>query len=157
MFPALCPSYFPPVFRQWGRRFSIKPRNAQDSGVYTRPALAPLLTLSRPYGRHAPLCGTQSGPAGKPAVMACRVYRRGVACRASLPFIVSCRCVSSCRRQVCPVDVYIIARQVCPVNTFFKSFSQSAHQGASPIFDDRDKEGKCPTRDIMKERPTNNR
>lgn len=66
--------------------------------------------------------------------------------------------VPSCRR--CTVyralTVPILARCTVLVNPFFKSFSLLAHQSASPIFDDRDKEGKCPTRDIMKERPTNN-
>lgn len=81
--------------------------------------------------------------------------RRYVSCIPSFHRVVSLCVVLSSAGY--PVDDDRITYQGYPVKPFFKSFSQSAYQGASPIFDDCDKEGKCPTRDIMKELPPNSR
>ena len=162
MFPALCSSYFSPV------------RLSRSATVGTSVFLqAPQCSTFRRL--YSPCTGPGLQRAFALFRLTCRVMWYSVRpCRKTffhgLPHVSPRRCVScipsfhrvvswvpSCRHQgASPADVYRIAQGASPVNPFFKSFFAPPRIWSSPIFDDRGEEGKCPTRDIMKERPTNN-
>lgn len=161
MFPALCPSYFSPVrlSRSATVGTSVFHQAPQCSGfgrLYS-PCAGPVADAFAPIRETRPVMRYLVRPCrktffhGLPRVSP----RRCVSCIPSFHRVVSLCVVLSSAGY--PVDDDRIAYQGYPVNPFFKSFLQPLVIWASPIFDKRRRIAKCPTRDIMKEQPTNNR
>lgn len=159
MFPALCSSYFSPVrlSRSATVGTSVFHQAPQCSGfrrLYS-PCAGPVADAFASIRETRPVMWYSVRPCRKTCFHGLpRVSpRRCVSCIPSFHRVVSLCVVLSSAGY--PVDDDRIAYQGYPVNPFFKSFSRPLALWSSPIFDDHDKEGKCPTRDIMKEQPTN--